>query len=51
VTKSCSADALDSRRRVAVGNDPLAAKIAAVAERSIHCPQAAGKVHLSLSLR
>jgi hypothetical protein len=29
VTKSSSADALDSRHHVAIGNDPLGAKVAA----------------------
>jgi hypothetical protein len=51
VTKCSSAKALGSLRRVVIGNEPLAAKVAAAAERSIHCPEAAGKVHLSLSLR
>ena len=51
VTKCCSAKALDSLRRVAIGNDPLAAEVARSAERSIHCPWAAGKVHLSLHLQ
>ena len=50
VTKSCSADALDSRRRVRIGNEPLVSKAAAPAERSIHGPEAAGKVHFSLPL-
>jgi hypothetical protein len=31
VTKSSSADALDSLRRVVIGNEPLAAKVAAAA--------------------
>ena len=44
VTKACSADALDSRHRVAIGNAPLMSKVAAPAERSIHGPEAAGKV-------
>ena len=53
VTKSgsCCANALDWLRRVAIGNDPLVAKAAAAAERSIHCPEAAGKVQFSLLLR
>ena len=40
VTKSCSADALDSRHRVRIGNEPLVSKVAAPAERSIHGPEA-----------
>ena len=53
VTKSSSADALDSLRRVAIGDDPLVSKIAAAAERSnsIHSLEAAGKVLFSHSLR
>ena len=51
VTKSSSANALDSLRRVAIGNDPLVSKVAAAAERSIHGPKAAGKVLFSPSLR
>ena len=53
LTKSSSADALDWLRRVAVaiGNDPLVSKAAAAAERPIHCPEAAGKVHCALPLR
>ena len=51
VTKSSSADALDSRHRVAIGNEPLVSKVAAAAERSIHGPEAAGKVLFSPSLR
>ena len=35
MTESSSADALDSLRRVAIGNDPLVSKVAAAAERSI----------------
>ena len=42
VTKSSSADALDSRRRVRIGNAPLVTKAAAAAERSIHGPEAVG---------
>ena len=51
VTKSCSADALDSQRCVRIGNDPLVSKVATPAERSIHGLEAAGKVHFSSSLR
>ena len=49
VTKSSSADALDSPRRVAIRNDPLASKIAAATGRSIHSLEAAGKVLFSHS--
>ena len=51
VKKSSSANALDSRRRVAIGNNSLVSKVAAAAERSIHGPEAAGKVLFSPSLR
>ena len=50
VTKSSSADALDSRRRVRIGNAPLVTKAAARAERSIHGSEAPAKVHFSLPL-
>ena len=51
VTKCSSAKALDSLRHVVIGNAPLAAKVAAAAERSVHCPEVAGKVLFSPSLR
>ena len=51
MTKSCSADALDSLRRVAIGNEPLVSKATAAAERSIHCSEVAGKLLFSPSLR
>ena len=51
VTKRSSAKALDSLRHVVIGNEPLVSKAAAAAERSIHCPEAAGKVLFSPSLR
>ena len=51
VTKSCSADTLDSQRRVRIGNVPLVSKVAAAAKRSIHGPEAAGKVLFPPSLR
>ena len=44
VTKCSCAKALDSLRHVVIGNEPLAAKVAAAAERSIHCPEVAGKL-------
>ena len=44
------ADALDSRCRVRIGNDPLVTKAATAAERSIHGPEAAGKANFSLPL-
>ena len=50
VTKSSRADALDSRRRVAIENAPLVSKVAVAAERSTHGPEAAGKVLFSRSL-
>ena len=50
VTKSCSADALESRGRVRIGNVPLVSKAAAPAERLIHGLEAAGKVHFLLPL-
>ena len=38
LTKSSSAGGLDWLRRDAIGNEPLVSKVAAAAERSIHCP-------------
>ena len=51
VTKRSSAKALGSLRHVVIGNEPLVSKAAAAAVRSIHCPEAAGKVLFSPSLR
>ena len=50
VTRCCNSKALDSRRRLWIGNAPLVTKATSGAERSIHGPQAAGKVHFSLPL-
>ena len=46
-----NAKALDSLRHVVIGNEPLAAKVAAAAEHPNHCPEVAGRVLFSPSLR